>query len=89
MRDPQALHGLNCPRCGGMVTIPEGQVVVRCPYCDLRSFVRGERGLQRFQIPQRIERQDAIKSMNQFLGGNWAIARDAAQSAELEEPVAI
>jgi DNA-directed RNA polymerase subunit RPC12/RpoP len=85
MRDPQALHGLNCPRCGGMVTIPEGQVVVRCPYCDLRSFVRGERGLQRFQVPQRIERRDGIKTLKQFLVGNWAIARDAAKLAELED----
>jgi DNA-directed RNA polymerase subunit RPC12/RpoP len=85
MSELQALHGLNCPRCGGMVPIPEGQLIVRCPYCDLRSFVRGERGLQRFQMPQRIGREQATKVLKQFLGGNWAIARDAGKTAKLEE----
>ncbi len=35
----QAITGLGCPRCGGLVPIPEGQVIVVCPYCDLRSVV--------------------------------------------------
>jgi hypothetical protein len=42
-----------------MVPIPEGQAVVRCPFCDQRSLVRGERGLRRYQVPQRIEREQA------------------------------
>jgi hypothetical protein len=85
MSEAQATHGLNCPRCGGMVGIPEGQLIVRCPFCDLRSFVRGERGLQRFQIPQRIDRQQASNALQRFLGGNWAIARDAGKTAKLED----
>ena len=28
MPDKTALKGLNCPRCGGMVPIPEGQEIV-------------------------------------------------------------
>ncbi len=35
----QSVTGLSCPRCGGMVQIPEGQAIVVCPYCDLRSSV--------------------------------------------------
>lgn len=35
----QTLTGLNCPRCGGMVSVPEGQVIVTCPYCQLCSSV--------------------------------------------------
>jgi DNA-directed RNA polymerase subunit RPC12/RpoP len=38
----QSVHGLSCPRCGGMVPIPEGQAVVICPYCDLRSLVAAQ-----------------------------------------------
>ncbi len=37
MSDP--ITGLGCPRCGGIVPIPEGQVLVACPYCDQRSVV--------------------------------------------------
>jgi hypothetical protein len=39
-----------------MVPVPEGQIIVACPYCEMRSFVRGERGLQRYQVPKRVER---------------------------------
>lgn len=35
----EAVHGLTCPRCGGIVPVPEGQVIVACPYCDQRSVV--------------------------------------------------
>jgi DNA-directed RNA polymerase subunit RPC12/RpoP len=70
----ESTHGLNCPNCGGVVPIPEGRVIVQCPYCDLRSFVRGERGLLRYQAPLRIQRDDAINAMSKFFGSNWAIA---------------
>jgi hypothetical protein len=40
----EALQGLNCPRCGGIVPVPEGQAIVICPYCDLRSLVSSGSG---------------------------------------------
>jgi hypothetical protein len=85
MNTPKALHGLNCPRCGGMIPIPEGQLIVCCPYCDLRSYLRGERGLLRWQCAPSVDRKKAAASMQQFLGQHWAIARDAASRAELSE----
>jgi DNA-directed RNA polymerase subunit RPC12/RpoP len=83
--EKEATHGLNCPRCGGVVPIPEGQVIVRCPYCEMRSFVRGERGLRRYQVGQRIDRQQAMQALRQFFSSNWAIARDAASRAQVTE----
>jgi len=80
-----AVQGLACPLCGGMVPIPEGQLIVRCPYCDLRSLVRGERGMQRFQVPQRISRDQAVGALRKFFGSNIAIARDAGSSAKIED----
>lgn len=77
--------GLACPRCGGMVPVPEGQPLVRCPYCDLRSLVRGERGLQRYQVPLRISREQALSTLRSFLGSNRAIATDAARLSRLHE----
>ncbi len=85
MNDIEIAHGLFCPRCGGMVPVPEGQVVVTCPFCDLRSLVRGERGLQRYQVSQRVDRENAIQALRKFLGGSLAIARDAAKNSRLEE----
>jgi DNA-directed RNA polymerase subunit RPC12/RpoP len=85
MSKDDSLHGLNCPNCGGMIEIPEGQLLVRCPYCELRSFVRGERGLLRYQTPLRVERKSAIAAMRKFFSGNLSIARDLEKTATLEE----
>lgn len=85
MPKDEAIHGLNCPNCGGMVPIPEGHLIVRCPYCDLRSFVRGERGLRRYQTPLRVSRQQASQSLQKFLSSSMAIAGNAARQAQLVE----
>jgi hypothetical protein len=60
-------------------------MIVKCPYCELRSFVRGERGLRRYQVPQRMPREGAIEAMRKFLSSNIAIARDAVRQASLME----
>ena len=85
MNEPEPLHGLACPRCGGMVPVPEGQEIVVCPFCDLRSVVKGERGLRRYQVPLRIGKDQAQQAFQKFLSGNLAIARDAAHSALISE----
>ena len=85
MSEKESLHGLACPNCGGMVSIPEGVAVIRCPYCDMRSLVRGERGLRRYQIPQRVERAKAETAMKGFLSSSQAIAGDADKSSEIAE----
>jgi DNA-directed RNA polymerase subunit RPC12/RpoP len=85
MAEPEATHGLSCPNCGGMIEIPEGQRIVRCPFCDLRSLVRGERGLARYQVAQRINREQAVAAMRKFLQSHSAIASDTAAKSTLNE----
>ena len=83
------LQGLACPKCGGMVPVPEGQLIVRCPFCDLRSYVRGERGLLRYQVPQRINEKDCPAALSKFLSGNLAIASSARSQARLLESLLV
>ncbi|MBL8056745.1 MAG: hypothetical protein JNK29_08605 [Anaerolineales bacterium] len=85
MSEPRTLTGLNCPRCGGTIPVPEGQAIVQCPYCDLRALVRGERGVRRFQVPCRVDHTAAAGRLGQFLGSNLAIAFNARQQARLSE----
>jgi len=89
MSDPETLQGLACPRCGGMVPIPEGQVIVRCPYCEQRSLVRGERGMRRYQVPQRIQHAQAVDALQRFLGGSAAIARDTLKQSQVSEALVV
>lgn len=95
----EALTGLGCPRCGGMVPVPEGQVIVVCPYCELRSIVSageveipGERpptndgiGVRRYQAPLRVMRKDLQAAFKNFLSKGISVARDAAQKAQVTE----
>jgi hypothetical protein len=85
MTEKDSTHGLTCPNCGGVVPIPEGIVIVRCPYCDLRSFVRGERGLRRYQVPQQTPRDGAVAALRKFFTSSWGIARDLSSRAQLDE----
>lgn len=85
MSKEESVHGLSCPNCGGMVPIPEGQPVVRCPFCGQSSFVKGTRGVRRYQVPVRLLRQQAGETLRAFLTSSMAIARDAARQSQLSE----
>jgi hypothetical protein len=85
MSDPAPLQGLNCPRCGGVIAIPEGAEMVACPYCELRSVVAGDRGLRQYQVACRVDRAKAVAAYQAFLSSNFAIARDLPRSARLSE----
>lgn len=84
-KEKESLQGLNCPNCGGMVSVPEGQLIVRCPYCEMRSFVRGERGILRYQVPQQVDRAVAEQRLSKFLGSSMQIAPAARRGAQLSE----
>lgn len=81
----QAVHGLGCPRCGGIVPIPEGQVLVNCPYCDQRSVVGGDRGYLRNQVPDQIDRMKAEQSARDFMGSSMQIAAGLKDKAQISE----
>jgi hypothetical protein len=85
MSEAAALHGLGCPRCGGMVPVPEGRLIVACPFCDLRSSVAGEYGVRRYQVPCRVDQEAALSAYRSFLSSKIAIARDCARTAQLDE----
>lgn len=68
-----------------MVPVPEGQAIVICPFCELRSVVRGTNGLRRYQVPMRITQDQAEKSFQKFLSGNMAIAPTTRREAKLKE----
>ena len=85
MSPPDALKGLTCPRCGGMVAVPEGQAIVICPFCELRSVVRGTNGVRRYQVPIRTNQTQAEQSFRKFLISNMAIAPTARGEAKLTE----
>jgi DNA-directed RNA polymerase subunit RPC12/RpoP len=63
------ITGLSCPNCAGTLSVREGQRIVKCPYCEARSFVRGERGVARYQVARRVEREAAAQAVRGFWSG--------------------
>jgi hypothetical protein len=84
MAETQIAKGLACPRCGGMIAIPEGQAVVVCPFCDMRSLVRGDRSVRRYQVDARVSRDQALAGLNSFFG-KLSVARDARTKSRITE----
>ena len=78
------ISGLHCPNCAGTLSVREGQRIIRCPYCGARSLVRGERGLERYQVARRVERDIAAGAVRGFWQG-LNRAMDLPRRAEITE----
>jgi hypothetical protein len=80
----ESSQGLICPNCAGVVPVAEGVRIVQCPYCNLHSLVQGERGVRRWQVTRRVDRQQAEALVRGFLSG-MRKARDLSRSAVIDE----
>lgn len=84
MTTKSTAHGLTCPNCSGVVPVPEGIRIVTCPFCDMRSYVQGDRGVRRWQITNQIPREKAMQSVNGFFKG-MNKAFDLKKEAQIRE----
>ncbi len=84
MVEGKIIHGLNCPNCGGMLEIEEGQTIVDCPYCDVSSLLTGEKGMWRFRVRRGVEREKALQVVRSFFAG-YNKAPDLQRQAVIEE----
>lgn len=76
--------GLTCPNCSGVVPVPEGARIVTCPFCDMRSLVRGDRGIRRWHVANKVDREQALEIVKKSFSG-LNKARDLKQKAEISE----
>jgi DNA-directed RNA polymerase subunit RPC12/RpoP len=81
---PDIITGLTCPNCSGTLSVREGQRIVKCPYCGARSFVRGERGVERYQVARRVDQAGAERAVRGFWSG-LNKAMDLGRRAEIVE----
>lgn len=81
---PDVITGLACPNCSGTLTIQEGQRIIKCPYCEARSQVVGERGVRRYQVPRQVSREAAEQAVRGFWNG-MNRAMDLGATAKINE----
>lgn len=82
MATQSEIHGLTCPNCNGVVPVPEGARIVTCPFCQMRSLVQGDRGVQRWHVINQLDRDGALKTVTGFFSG-MNKARDLKKQAEI------
>lgn len=54
--------GLNCPACGGAISIDEGENTVLCQYCDSTLYIEGDQGVSTIAFRQKQLRDSAMNS---------------------------
>jgi hypothetical protein len=84
MSNTTKIQGLTCPNCSGVVPVPEGARIVKCPYCNMSSLVHGDRGIRRWHVTNRLDRPAAMEQVKEFFTG-LDKARDLDDKAEIAE----
>jgi DNA-directed RNA polymerase subunit RPC12/RpoP len=67
--------GLNCPACGGAVSVVEGENTLVCPYCSSTLFIEGDQGVSTVAFKNRVGRDGAVEASRQWWSRGWK-ARD-------------
>lgn len=76
--------GLNCPTCGGAISVPEGETTVSCQYCGSALFVEGDQGVTTIAFKNKALKDAAISSTQHW----WAHglkARDLKKVGKINE----
>jgi len=76
--------GLNCPACGGSLTLDEGETTVICTYCNSTLFVEGDQGVHTLAFRQKMLRDTAMASTQHWWKHGWK-ARDLKSVGKVTE----
>ncbi|MDD1747324.1 MAG: hypothetical protein LUQ16_06150 [Methanomassiliicoccales archaeon] len=84
MVDESLSVGMNCPSCGGALSIEEGESVVNCRYCDSMLFIEGDKGVQTVAFKNKMDPQRVMQAAEAWWGKGWK-ARDLKKFGKVTE----
>ena len=76
--------GLNCPACGGAISVVEGEDTVVCPYCSSTLFIEGDEGVSTLAFRNRLSQQNAVDASRRWWSKGWK-ARDLKRIGRMTE----
>lgn len=76
--------GLNCPSCGGAITIQEGESSVNCEYCGSTLYVEGDKGVLTIAFKNKMTRESAVKAAQDWWRKGFK-ARDLKRTGAINE----
>jgi len=81
---PDISVGLNCPACGGALSVAEGENTVICQYCNSTLYVEGDQGVTTIAFKNKILKDGAAGASHTW----WAKmpkARDLKSTGKIVE----
>ncbi|MGA9140620.1 MAG: hypothetical protein WBZ29_10375 [Methanocella sp.] len=66
---------MNCPNCGGSVSVGEGVRYASCQYCSAMLAIEGDDGIRRITFKSKVTRVNAIEAVQRWWRGGFK-ARD-------------
>lgn len=75
---------MNCPNCGGDVSVDEGTKYLSCKYCSAVLSIEGDDGVSRITFRNRVNREQAIAEVRLWWKGGFK-ARDLRRRGEITE----
>lgn len=76
--------GLNCPTCGGAISVPEGENVVNCNYCSSTLFVEGDQGVTTIAFKNKVLQDGVMNQTQAWWRRGWK-ARDLPKIGKVTE----
>jgi len=76
--------GLNCPTCGGAISVPEGENVVSCQYCGSALFIEGDQGVTTIAFKNKVLKDGVAASTQRWWTHGWK-ARDLKTAGKIVE----
>ncbi|OGS56719.1 MAG: hypothetical protein A3K60_02525 [Euryarchaeota archaeon RBG_19FT_COMBO_56_21] len=76
--------GLNCPTCGGAISVPEGENVVNCNYCSSTLFVEGDQGVTTIAFKNKVLQDGVMTQTQSWWRRGWK-ARDLPKMGKVTE----
>ncbi len=80
------LTHLECPGCGGTLSLTEGQRMVACRYCGGKSLALIPGAVPRYTVPLEVTSERAREAATRFLRDSAVIPRPLRERGRIESP---
>jgi hypothetical protein len=75
---------MNCPACGGTLSLEEGERTISCPYCTSLLAIEGDQGVQHIMFTDNVDHDKAVATVKKWMGSGFK-ARDLSAKGEITE----
>jgi hypothetical protein len=75
---------MNCPKCGGALSVDEGSKTTTCPYCSLLLEIQGDDGVKKIMLTNNLDKDKAIARVKGWWHEGFK-ARDLKNKGEITE----